>query len=262
MKRYRMLVTLTFFALVGRTARADIVNVTASARGAVNTTGVGQPSSSNNGNLADNSYFAGEFTFSTIYPTYYRNWFEFAIPTLTGESLTGATLSLDEHSSITGSNPALDGHVGGTLTYAVYGLTGQPLVFNDVVTLATNPFGSILTSAVAAETTISITLNADALTAIAAAHGGNIFIGGIDSGELSVANGYLYDFGWSSLSAPTYPNQTILVLTTAPSAPVPEPNGLLLVGMLVGTVIAVMTGTRRWRQNHVRSSFTLFDPIK
>ena len=98
-----------------------------------------------------------------------RNWFEFAIPTLTGGTLTSATLNLDD-----------SGHIGDDLTFSVYGLSNRPLAFNDVTG---NPYGSVTTTDASTGTTITITLNAAALAAIGAQQGGDIFIGGIDSGE-------------------------------------------------------------------------------
>jgi hypothetical protein len=86
------------------------------------------------------------------------------------------------------------------------------MVFTDVTT--TNPFGSVDTSAASNGTTVDIMLNATALSAISAAQGGNIFIGGIDSGELSLG----FDFGSNTGFAQL---QTVLSLTTTaePSSP-------------------------------------------
>lgn len=88
---------------------------------------------------------------------------------------------------------------------------------------ASNFFGSAGTSA--SSPTAVITLNAAALAAIDAVQGGNIFIGGIDSGE----NGSGTDFGSSATAADT----TVLNLQTSASS-VPEPSSLLLaaIGLL------------------------------
>jgi hypothetical protein len=89
---------------------------------------------SNNGADAANNYFAGATSFSNgTNLAQFRNWFEFAIPDLSSQSLVSATLNLD-----------VGGHGGGALTFAVYGLPDQPLAFTDVIT--SNPFGSIATT--------------------------------------------------------------------------------------------------------------------
>lgn len=156
----------------------------------------------NNGTDPNNNYIAGVLTGDQ-----YRNWFEFSIPTLTGGSLVSATFEVNEGGS---------SHMGGSLTYAVYGLSAQPLVFTDVS--ASNPFGSVVTTNASNGTTLDITLNAAALAAIGAAQGGNIFIGGIDSGELASTD--TFDFASEGAS-------TVLSLQTAPSS-VPEPSSWAL----------------------------------
>jgi hypothetical protein len=160
-----------------------------------------------------------------------RDWFEFAIPTLTSPLLS-ATLNLDE--------PAL-GHIGGSLTYTVYGLAGQPTLFTDVTT--SNPFASPVTTSTADDgTTISITLDSAALADIVAHQGGNIFIGGIDSGENSSTSAF--DFAKTGNPAGTI-GVTSLSLTTAP-APVPEPASVvLLASVLIGLLVAFHRKTRR-----------------
>jgi hypothetical protein len=178
----------------------------------------------NNGASPGNNYFAGFNTVESL-----RNWFEFDIPTLTGP-LVSATLNLDEPG---GANV----HFGGPLTYAVYGLAGQPTLFTDVTT--SNPFGSVGTSSASAGTTISITLNSAALAAITADQGGHIFIGGIDSGETS-STAAAGDFGFSGSG-----NVTSLSLTTG-AAPVPEPASVVLFApLLVGSLVAFRRKTRR-----------------
>lgn len=162
--------------------------------------------------------------------TQYRDWFEFAIPNFSGKSLVSATLSLDDL-----------GHLGGPLTFALYGLSGQPLAFTDVTT--SNPFGSISTTDASNNTTITISLNSPALAAIAAAQGGNLFIGGIDSGEnvpnpatVSPSADLVGDFGSSGNGNPlpfsTY-NSVLNLTTAAAPAAVPEPASVFLLGAVV-----------------------------
>jgi hypothetical protein len=190
--------------------------IDASARGWVCTTTFG--CSNNNGaNPANNSlagFVQGEGQF--------RDWFEFDIATLTG-SLVSATLNLDEPA---GPPP---GHLGGSLTYTVYGLAGQPMVFTDVTT--TNPFGSVGTSSADNGTTISITLDSAALADIVAHQGGHIFIGGVDSGENNTT--IAGDFVGTGAG-----NVTSLSLNTAP---VPEPASisLLFAPLLIGSLVAL-----------------------
>ena len=196
-------------------AWADIINIDASERGFV-CTGSGC-SSANNGAGPNQNYFAGDDDFGAI--AQLRNWFEFAIPTFSGASLTSATLSLYDLS-----------HSGGDLTFAVYGLSGRPLAFTDVTT--SNPFGSVATSTASTGTTITITLNAAALAAINADQGGNLFIGGIDSGENAAS--LEGDFGSTGPGS-----STTLNLTTTPTA-VPEPSSaaLALTAFLAATFIS------------------------
>ena len=106
----------------------------------------------------------------------------------------------------------------GTATFAVYGLGAQPLLFTDGTT--SNPFGSVGTSTASNGTTLAITLNSTALTAIATDQTSNIFIGGIDSGENSLLP--LWDFANSHQSIN---EKVVLSLTTA--AAVSEPSSLL-----------------------------------
>jgi hypothetical protein len=93
---------------------------------------------------------------------------------------------------------------------------------------SSNPFGSVTTTSADDGTTISITLDAAALTAVAAHQGGNLFIGGIDSGETSSTTAA--DFAVSQYSINT------LSLATAPSA-VPEPTSLVLLAGVIGWVV-------------------------
>ncbi len=201
--------------------RADVFDISASEQGWVcSPVGTAFCSASNNGASPANDYSAAAVSLpDNTNLTQFRNWFEFAIPALTGGSLVSATLSLDD-----------GGHDGGDLTYDVYGLSGQPLVFTDVN--SSGPFvGSVATSDASSATIITITLDAAALAAIGAAQGGNIFIGGIDSGEsvtdpatVSPLDDFVGDFG-STLGD----SFNTLTLTTA-AATVPEPSSLLLLG--------------------------------
>jgi len=218
---------LLAFVITGVSAWADSFDIAASERGWV-CQPVDADCSDNNGASATNNYAAGSLS---VPFTQYRDWFEFSIPTLTGGSLVSATLNLDE--------PGLPyfGHVGGTLTFAVYGLTAQPLVFTDVTN--SNPFGSVSTTSADGGTTVSIPLNAAALAAISADQGTDIFIGGIDSGEnTSTGAGDFFSTG-----LPGVPSNTKLDLTTATvPSPVPEPSSLIL---LATVIVAVLVGGRR-----------------
>jgi hypothetical protein len=223
----RLLSVLLFSLSLAPFASADLIDPTqiidASERGyvCVNL----QNATCSNGANPGNGYVAGFVTGGGQF----RDWFEFDIPTLTG-SLLSATLNLDEPPG------TVAGHVGGSLTYAVYGLAAQPLVFGDVTT--SNPFGSVTTSSADSGTTISITLDSAALAAIVADQGGHIFIGGIDSGETNSTNAY--DFGGAAF-------QTVssLSLNTAQSA-VPEPASIvLLASVLFGLLVALRRKTRR-----------------
>ena len=216
--------------------RAGVVNVAASERGFVCTVDSIFCATGNNGADPGNAYIAGvASTSSNTDITLLRNWFEFAIPTLTGVSLTSATCSLDDL-----------GHSGGGQTLSIYGLNGQPLGLNDVV--ATRPFFG---SASYIGNTLTIQLNADALAAISAAQGGEFFIGGIDSGETTpnpatVAPGtdFVGDFESSEnghpFSTDTY-NSVLNLTTSSTAAPEPSSFALLLTA-------AFSAGLAGWRQ--------------
>lgn len=227
-----MLLVLVLFAVAGATAaRADSLSIAASERGFVSTeVEFGIVIQTNDGASPANNYLAGGLV-STILPSSieWRDWFEFSIPTLTGETLTSATLSLDDP---TPPNQSGEGHQGGPLTFSVYGLSGQPVLITDVST--SNSFGSAGTST--SSPTVVITLNAAALAAIGAAQGGNIFIGGIDSGE----DGSGFDFGSSASAA----DNTVLNLQTSSSS-APEPSSLLLAA--TGLVVLLGAGLIRKR---------------
>jgi hypothetical protein len=225
--------------LLAAVASADVFDINASERGWVCTPGPScAGSGTNNGASAGNNYIAGFGDDGED-----RNWFEFAIPDLTGGTLTSATLVLD------------DGfHGGGDLTYTVYGLTGQPIVFTDVSSSDT-AFGSLGTSNASGTTALTITLNAAALAAIGADQGGDIFIGGIDSGE----NGSIYtddfestqDFpaAFSYGSCPVAAGGIVhcvteLDLTTTATTAVPEPVSVFLLGGVL-LAFAVVPARRR-----------------
>jgi hypothetical protein len=216
---YRCLI-LAFSVFVG-SASANAINITASERGWVCDGVSGCP---NNGASPSNNYAVGVLTDEGMI----RDWFEFAIPTLTGGSLVAATLDLDE--------PSPGGHLGGTFTFAVYGLGAQPLVFSDVTT--SNPFGSVSTTSASEGTTVAITLDAAALAAIAAAQTGNIFIGGVDSAENSSSEA-------GDFLGTVAGDVTSLSLTTGTA--VPEPSSLPL---LLFASAAVLVGLRRKTRGH------------
>lgn len=213
----RLLLALGFVLLTS-SVFADNVDVSASGGGWVCTPESTCGPGTNNGAGLTN-YIAGNISGVGQF----RNWFEFSVPTITG-SLVSATLNVDEPGS------PYQAHFGGTLTYAVYGLGAQPTVFTDVTT--SNPFGSVNTSSADDGTTLSITLNAAALAAISADQGGNIFIGGIDSGETSSSDAV--DFSGA-------PGNVALDLTTAASA-VPEPSSLPL--LIIVSLAVVLIGPR------------------
>jgi len=169
----------------------------------------------NNGASPTNSYVAG---FVQALNSQFRDWFEYAIPDLSGETVIGASLFLEE---------AVVGHVGGPLTYAAYGLNGRPLMFTDVTT--GNPFGSVGTSSADNSRLVEVPLNAAALAAILAAQGGSIFIGGIDSGELSSADAR--DF-----SGPAGTPAELFLFEPEPGQATPEPTSVALLATALGSI--------------------------
>jgi hypothetical protein len=233
MSSLKRVVLLSLTAVVG-SALADVVNINASERGWVCPPANQLCTSANNGANPSNNYFAGaESSTDGSVLAEVRNWFEFAIPSLTGGPLTSATLSLDDFV-----------HEGGNLTYAVYGLNGRPLIFSDVTT--SSPYGSVSTTDTSSGTTITITLNAAALAAIGADQGGNIFIGGIDSAEnLSpcaiTVDCAVGDFGSTQRINGTF--NTVLTLTTTQAA-VPEPFS----AALLATMILLLAGVAMRRR--------------
>ena len=121
----------------------------------------------------------------------YRNWFQFAIPKLSGP-LVSATLTLPERNRWNGQD----------LQYQIYGLNSQPKVFTDIsgqvygtVTTTDGDFGGI----------VHLVFNAYGLAAIEGSQGKDLFFGGIDSGE--TAGGYHGDFSGTNpaLDFPPFP---------------------------------------------------------
>jgi hypothetical protein len=162
----------------------------------------------NNGADAGNNYLAGQ-----LLSDEYRNWFEFSIPDFSG-TLTSATLILTQ--------PQPGGHVGDDLVYSAYGLDNQPVQFSDVTDALL--YGSANTAPSGAGS-VSVTLDAAALAAIAADKGGDFLIGGIDSGEFS--NSDAYDFGGTDQRY-----RTLLNLTTVPEPHMAIPLAIVIFGLL------------------------------
>jgi hypothetical protein len=79
-------------------------------------------------------------------------------------------------------------------------------------------------------------LNPAAFSAILAAQGGNIFIGGIDSGELSASDAR--DFGAPS----AFPAELLLV----ESEPVPEPKSAFMLATIFG-ILAIGYRCEKWK---------------
>jgi hypothetical protein len=236
LKTSAILVVLTAASL-----SAAAIDINASTRGWVCAPANSNcPDGFNNGADADNSYIAGATSLSNGTDlAQFRNWFEFGVPNLSGQTLASATLSLD-----------VGGHGGGALTFTVYGLPAEPLVFSDVTT--SNPFGSIATSNNSTGTTVNIVLNGAALAAIAAKQGGNIFIAGIDSGENdpdpSRTNphfNFVGDFGSTDANG----SNAVLHLDTAVGAAAPEPSSMLL----LATSLAALGILTRKRAHRSRS---------
>jgi hypothetical protein len=180
----------------------SVIFLDASERGWVST---GVPN--NNGSDAGNNYLAGQLLSNN-----YRNWFEFSIPAFSG-TLNSATLIL--------SQPQPGGHVGDDLVYSVYGLDSQPVQFTDVNDAL--PYGSVITDS-NSNGSVSITLDAAALAAIAGDEGTNFFIGGIDSGEVGSVDAY--DFGGTDQRY-----RSLLSLTTVPEPHSSSPLVIILFGL-------------------------------
>jgi len=164
----------------------------------------------NNGADAGNNYFAGQ-----VFSDEYRNWFEFSIPDFSG-TLASATLILTQ--------PQPGGHAGDNLLYSVYGLANQPVQFSDVTDVLL--YGSAATGPSGAGS-VSVTLDAAALAAIAADKGGDFLIGGSDSGEFSVSDAY--DFGGTDQRY-----RTLLSLTIVPEPRMATPLVVLIFSLLLG----------------------------
>jgi hypothetical protein len=204
------LLAILLLLMAGPVRAAIIFGIEASERGFVC-----NPSPScgdNNGASPTNNYIAGNLQ---VLNEQFRDWFEFAIPNFSGQTLASADLFLREPL-------APPGHSGGPLTYAVYGLSARPFVFTDVTT--SKPFGSVGTSSADNGTDVDIPLNVAALAAITAAEGENLFMGGIDSGELNALDAH--DFARTQVLA----NATLSFVFQT----VPEPNTILFLATILG----------------------------
>jgi hypothetical protein len=210
-------------ALGAVTARADVTAITPTGRGwlcdIVNTPCAvyGQPgmTQANNGTAPTNNIFTGSARVpndqgQSFDAGVYRDWFQFAIPTLNAP-LVGATLTLPEPNRWNTD----------TRNYNIYQLPAAPKVFADVNTTG-KLLGTVTTTAASFGSIAILHFNADGLAAITAAQGGTIYLGGIDDGEK--LGGYHGDFsgtGPIGVDYPPYPNldrHTPLTLITSPWA--------------------------------------------
>ena len=190
-------IAVLVLAFTSGPAWADIILLDAAARGNI----------SNPDNSISTFIFAGFITSEE------RDWFEFSIPHLSGPVIS-ATLDLFQ--------PQF-GHIGGNLVYSVYALSGKPLHFSEIP--SGTLYGSISTNSSTNGTTLFITLDAAALAAIQGTQGGNVFIGGIDTGEKGTSLGG--DFAGE-------PGRSILKLTT-----VPEPWLLSPVAVMIPAILEI-----------------------
>jgi hypothetical protein len=133
----------------------------------------------NNGLDAGNSYLAG----LSLGLGQFRDWFEFAIPTLSGD-VVSATLALDQPAGtlLSGGLVVGGGHEGPPSSYLLYGLPAIPTGFADFTIGPMLGFTTL--DASSNGTVVSIDLDAAALAAIGADRGGEFILGGIDSGEV------------------------------------------------------------------------------
>ena len=171
----------------------------------------------NNGTAADNNYVAG----GSLGGGMFRDWFEFAIPSLSGPILA-ATVSLEEPSlaAAKGIVPSNLGHGGPPTTYTLYGLPAIPTNFASF--LPQDSYGSVTLDAASNGTTVGMPLDSAALQDIGSAAGGEFLLGGIDSGEIDFdvqgCNGCGQNFDFASTDGA----QVTLTLVTADPAPEPS----------------------------------------
>ena len=192
---------------------AAVINVDAAGRGWIHSAyGV-------NGNAPTDNYIIGNDGFG-----FYRNHFDFAIPSFTG-TLDSATLVL-RNDFLSAS------HSGSTNSYTLYSLgTYGSYSISDIGTGTV--YGSV---AISSNGIVSVTLNASAISDISAAKGSTFSLGGVSSAELTEGN---HDFAFSHLGSAS---DTQLVLNIS-SAAVPEPTTLAIFG--IGAGIAGLKVRRR-----------------
>src|SRR5262245_7623514 len=101
---FRLTALAFAIALSSQAAQADVFDISAAARGWVCTGNSFICFGGNNGANPGGNYFAGSVA-DDRGPAQTRNWFQFAIPDLSGATLVSATLRLNDV-----------GHSGGNLT--------------------------------------------------------------------------------------------------------------------------------------------------
>jgi hypothetical protein len=213
----RICPTLTALVLlIPAVANADTVDVIdASGRGSIDSI------AGANGNTSTNGYVAGyPDGFAGSPPGQDRDHFDFSIPSLGGDTLTSATLTLSNPNPVTIDFVSyFGGHGGGTNTFSVSGLGSFGTYTFSQIGLGT-AYGS---TDISGNGTVTINLNAAALAAITADQGSTFSLGGVDSGENTP---FAYDF-FATRLIPGNPNTytTALTLDYGPAAPPPPGNG-------------------------------------